>query len=190
MRPQEPNVDRVIDEVAREMMSAEAPASMRAAVLARVEGRRRPLAVGAWRWAWVPAAAIGAAVLAGVWLDQPRVSPIDRAPVQTVAAEAPGTVVPAGPAVADAGLAGVNKRTAAASRQAAVLRARVAPADFPDAAPPLGTVDPIAFERIDPDELALRGIGVEPLSEPSVIDVPSLDPGSPDKRQFEQPERD
>lgn len=191
MRPQEPDLDRVIDEVAREMMAADAPASLRATVLARLEGRA-PAGGTRWRWVWVPAAALGAAIVIAAWLDRPvpQVSPLGSEPLQTVVASPSGTVAPEGSAAVIAGLSAYNERTAAASRQAARLVATRPPVEFPDAAPPLGAVAPIVFEQIDPDELSVWGIGVEPLPEPSVIDVPSLDPGSPEKHQPGTPERD
>ena len=52
------DLDQAIDAVAREMTRMDAPATMRADVLARIEGGRTRAAAGLPRWAWAAGMAV------------------------------------------------------------------------------------------------------------------------------------
>ena len=178
------DLDHAIDTVAHEMTSADAPAGLRSRVLARIDQERdRPLVlVPRWVWAGALAAAI---VAGGTWLRSPYFEPspaTQTEPASQAAQHTAGESLGAAPASSIAGSASSGQiPITAAHRRPSGPPPRTVPADFTDAAPPLGALEPITIASIAPPEVELGDIGVEPMTDPTEIDIPSLDPGSPDK---------
>lgn len=195
MSEQEPrghsgDLDLAIDGVARDMLDAEAPDSMRAAVLARLEaGPRAGWFAGLHRPAVWAVAAAGVAVAIGVWVGLPHVRQQPQ-PAQAVARgiPAPGAVPEASPAQSavaaaaaapgDAGSAATNP---VGTRRAAPRPERPRPDAYPDELPRLAGPEPLTIDPLAPAPLAIEDIRVTPMNPVPTLELPGLDEVRPEK---------
>jgi len=201
------DLDQAIDVVAREMTALDAPAGMRADVLARIEGLPRPGTALLPRWAWAAGLAVLVlAVAAAVWFARPG----DRAESVTAKQDsssmpaagatqsqlqASGTLASAGSVtsgtepgpqpsrtLASTALA-ITARPAGGAGPAASGAAAAEPdqnaTDTPEMGPPaLAQLDPIVIAAIGPDAIHVPDIGVEPLVDPKPITIQDIPVGS------------
>lgn len=179
-------LDAIIDAVAREMVSAEAPAGLRTQVLERLErDGRRVSPAAALRWAWAPALALVLAVAAGTWFYT-RDVPIrrdDRSRPASVAiarsTEAAGPTAAAGTPAAGAGtMEAAPRGSGQAGRR---VRGRRASATFSGASadefpvvPALADIEPLTFPGIEPVHLNIPGVDVTPLDVIPPLEIPDL----------------
>lgn len=191
------DLDRAIDAVARDMVGAEAPASMRASVLARLDGgSREGWIAGHHRPAVWAVAAAGIAVAIGLWVSLPfeREQPRPAQAVAGGAAEpAPVFATPqalgTGAAVAGAtGAAEPSGATAATAATTTVAATRPwvrprqpGPGAGPESLPRLAAIEPLAIDPLAPPSLALEDIRVAPMGDVPTLELPGLDEVLPEK---------
>ena len=174
------DLDAAIDAVAREMTEGEPSAALRAGVLAGIEQGRRGAASSLPRWAWAGAVA-GAVIVvaASAWLFSPaRNQDAAQATVarQPAAQSAAAPTHLASPELAPPAAAGAGLAVAARGAQTAASNTAQ---DF-SAVPALPEIEPLRFAAVEPDPLHIADVEVTQLAELPPIDIPSLDPGSPD----------
>ncbi|MCX6538457.1 MAG: hypothetical protein NT151_05915 [Acidobacteria bacterium] len=192
-------IDQAIDVVAREMTRMEAPATMRAEVLARIEGEGERAAGQLPRWAWAAGmAVIVMAVAATVWFGRPGDQP------ESVTARHDSSSIPAAGAakpqpqpsgtLANAGLATGAGSARHSQSQSAPVRtgvrhgagvtggntpaAETAGAVEETGPSPLAQPDPIAIAALGPDAIHIPDIGVEPLVDLKPITIQDIPVGS------------
>jgi hypothetical protein len=189
-------LDRAIDEVAREMTAAEPPSALRAEVLARIERERARRAGGLFlpRWAWAGVAAVlvlGTATT--LWLTRTGPAPNQQAsmtapgPAAQPAPTRPGTLAtaPASPSV-DTMIASAQP---ASGPRAALPVAVAQPVGLPDDAGPAALAGPDALDiaPLGPAAIAVSSLGVGALVDIEPITVSTIGPGSlePQRRDRE-----
>lgn len=153
-------LDRVIDEVARQMTEAELPGDFRARIVERIEGRgpRRT-----WRAAWILSPIAAAAVVAVAIFVARGFQPRGRGP-------APQTTVTQGaPPVASSGREGPSGSVAEAGPKESALH-RTRPRGFPDTTT---EIDALAPPRLDMAPLDIEALPTESIA------VPQLDAIAP-----------
>jgi hypothetical protein len=193
MSTNERDIDRIIDEVAREMTRADAPASMRGSVTARLEAGSAGRGVLVPRWAWgALAAAMVVLAVAGAWLGRPARQDGSRPEGSVASVAAPSTpspaavtdtaaVVPVAGSAAPAATGVVTARRIGSAVVAAATLAGAVDTPFPDAAPTLAALDPIAFDTLPQAAIEVEALGPAPMGELPAIDIPSLPTGAPDR---------
>ena len=188
------DLDAAIDTVARQMTEGEPSGDLRARVFERIEQGRRRSSPAVPRWAWAgAAAAVLLAVAPAVWV----VSPMRTRQVaqSALAGQRPGGPAPAAPAperpavqlaAISAEAASPAGAAAAAARKSRAVAARGARAaevegagDF-HSVPALAEIEPLKFSAVEPDPLQIAAVNVSALPAMPSIDIPGLDPGSPD----------
>lgn len=179
-------LDRAIDDVAREMMRADASADLRARVAARLSGARADRAAPFARWAWGSACAAVAMAAIAVLLFRPSARPSQPAtsPVQTAATNAAtAPIIDRGAEPSPDGQSVVSTRPPRRRIQRAVdanpgLAWEVGPE-------PLPRPDPIAIDTLAPPALAVPGFDVAPLNDIQPITIPAAGPGLPEPQRRE-----
>ncbi|MDO8834903.1 MAG: hypothetical protein Q7V01_04875 [Vicinamibacterales bacterium] len=175
-------LNRAIDTVARDMVSAESPASLPAAVTARIEEDRRGRGVAFSRWAWAAAGTAVVVVAVGTWLVQPTDQPHSEGSFVTVSTPA-GT-----PPVTSSGTPPVTVATTGAPPP---VTARVrTPSSRPphglawEAGPePLAGPEPIVIDALSPDSLEIPEIHIAPIADIEPITIPAAGPGLPEPQR-------
>ncbi len=184
MRLSNDELDRAIDDVAREMVSAESATDLRARVVARLlDGRSPARAVGP-RLAWGSAVALVAVVTIAVLLMRPAMESPAPAPTRLAASDT------AEPPVIEPGQPGPASDTRATMRVPERRRVRRADTASPglawDAGPaPLPHPEPIAIDTLAPAALTVPGFDVAPLDDIQPITIPAAGPGLPDQQRRE-----
>jgi len=186
-------IDHAIDVVAREMTNVDAPAGLRAAVLARIENASPRSGMARLpRWATAASLAIVVlAVAAVVWIERPGGRPESvGARVDSATATATGgakseprsseTLASAGPAAAapaDARTSRNGGPVAGGGAATAEPGENVTRAD--DAGPAaLAPPDPIVLAAVGPAALHIPDIGIEPIGELKPITIQDIPVGS------------
>lgn len=178
-------LNRAIDNVARDMVSAESPASLRATVMARIEEDTHRPGFGFARWAWGTAGTAVIAVAIGTWLNMPPRQPRPEGSFVNVAA-------PAGPppAVSSGAPPLATLFQVAAVAQTPVAARRRTPVSRPEhglaweAGPePLAVPPPIAIEALGPDSLEIPEIHIAPIADIEPITIPAAGPGLPEPQR-------
>jgi len=184
------------------MTEFEPSGAVRARVLERIEQGRRRSSPAVPRWAWAgAAAAVVLAVATAVWVARPMPAPGDaRVTVaeQRVGTPSPGAAATARQATppaaapesaaatsqfATASPAGASAAAARMSRAAAVRGAWAAEVEGAEdfhTVPALAEIEPLRFSAVEPDPLQIAAVNVAALPAMPSIDIPGLDPGSPD----------
>lgn len=187
-------LDAAIDAVAREMTDAEPSGALRVRVLERIEQGRHRTATGLPRWAWAGVAAAAVlAIASAVWVVGPLRN--QDAVQSTVAVQSAGGSPHAAPAPERPAIQSVAgpSQTASAEvmpaapgplgRAAAVREVRppadVAAEDF-NAVPALAEIEPLQFAAVEPAPLHIADVEITQITELPAIEIPSLDPDSPD----------
>lgn len=183
-------LDRAIDAVARDMVRAEAPAAMRAAVLDRLEARPAYGRLAALhRPAVYAAMAAGVAAVIGIWVSLPLVRERPQrqeAAVRDVAgppAALAGSDTPNALAEAETTLAATEPGSPAAGavRWTVDRPRRPRPAANPAELPRLAVVEPLAVDPLAPDPLVFDDIRVAPMADVQALEIPGLDEVLPDR---------
>lgn len=178
-------LNRAIDAVARDMVSADSPASLRAAVTARIEKDRRWRGVSFSGWAWAAAGTTVVVVAVGTWLAQPAHQPQPKGSLATAS-------TPAGPPPVDSIETPpiTTAAPAAASAQRTVAtRARTRPPRPThglawEAGPePLAGPAPIIIDALSPDSLEIPEIQIDPIADIEPITIPAAGPGLPEPQR-------
>jgi len=203
-RGSESQIDEAIDLVAREMTNLDAPAGMRAEVLARIESApsRTGFALLPRLATAVSLAVIVLAVAAVLWFARPANRPETVAAINhSSPAQAPRAAKPetrSSETPAHTGLASTTPagtRTGAATGPAAGGAIPAQPdqnatgaADMGPAA--LAQPEPIVIAALGPDALQIPAIGVEPIGDLKPITIQDIPVGStenqsPSIRKFE-----
>jgi hypothetical protein len=197
MRRTDEDLDRIVDDAARTMMSGDADAGFRARVLARLDARpaglaaaRRP--VSTWLVLGSAAAAAAFALLAGQIVIR-REPPTAAASLQVRStAEAPAATTSAAAARTIA-----SERVAATSGQpstAGSAHRRTAPHAAPpegfelqtdwNAGPaPLPELQALDIGANEPRAIEVGDLTIAPLGDVHPIDVPAAGPASPDPQR-------
>jgi hypothetical protein len=165
----------LLDDVLREMASAQAPDGFPVRVRARVEGDAAPSGVG-MRVAAVAAALVLA--FAG-WL-------VVRQPSEDVTTGVErASVVPRGPALADHGgkdveMPPVEVKTprvvspAGVARDSRAIRRPPSPPDHERALAALAPLTPVSLVGLVTDAVAVEPTEIAPLAQPTAIEIPAL----------------
>lgn len=180
-------LNRAIDAVARDMVSAESPASLRASVTARIEEDRRGGGVAFSRWTWATAGAavvVVVVVAAGTWLAQPAHQPQPEGSFVTAS-------TPAGPPPVASGAPPVTTAAPVAASTRPTVTARVRkPSPRPahglawEAGPdPLAGPAPIVIDALSPDSLEVPEIHIAPIADIEPITIPAAGPGLPEPQR-------
>jgi hypothetical protein len=193
-------LDHAIEVAAREMTSVDAPGSMRAAVLARIE-----TAPGGFarlpRWAMAGGVAgLALAVAFAVWMMRPVSTPDAVTATQTTPAASPTggsrpesdsaqtlarlTPVTTGSASVPASGA-VRNGAASSGAAAAILAVDGATGRLEMGPPPLAAPAPIVIDALAPVAIAIPEIGIAPLGDLKPITIQDMTTGStePQRRQ-------
>ena len=177
-------LDRAIDDVARDMMRADVSADLRARVVARLsEGHVAGSFLSA-RVAWGSALAVMALVAIAVLLMRPASDSPANAPTRFAASNTttPSVVEPDRPS--PAAESRVEMRTPVRRRVTRVDTAT--PGLAWEAGPaPLPHPDPIAIDTLAPAALAVPGFDVAPLDEIQPITIPTAGPNLPEPQRRE-----
>lgn len=196
------DLDRAIDAVARDMVDVDAPASMRASVLAHLDaGPPAGWIAGLHRPAVWAAAAAGIAVAIGLWVSLPfeqeqpqpaRAGAIARG----TAASAPAPVVHTmqGAVSAAAATTGAAEpsgtTTPAAAARPRVRPGRPGPGAAPEGLPRLAAIEPLGIDPLASPSLTLEDIRVTPMGDVPTLELPGLDevlpeegPANPDRKE-------
>jgi len=181
------SLDQAIDAVAREMTAVDAPATMMAEVLARIEGERERSAGWLPRWAWAAGVAVVVLAMAStVWFARPG----DRSESAAARHDSSPTLAtggarsepqPSGVLASAALAAGTQPAGAAgpAARDAAAAEPdpnATATLEMGPAA--LAQPDPIAFVALGPDAIHIPDIGIEPIGDLKPITIQDIPVGS------------
>jgi len=186
-------LDKAIDEVAREMTAAEPPSALRAEVLARIErergGRTGGLFLPRWAWAGV-AAVLVLSVTTTLWLT--RTGPASSQQASMAAAASSSQPAPAQPGTVATARAIPAVETMIASAQSAAWRPQTArPAavaqrvGLPDdvGPAPLAGPDALDIAPLGPAAMAIPGLGVTALDAIEPLTVSTIGPGSPEPQR-------
>jgi len=186
------DLDAAIDVVAREMTSLDAPATLRADVLAEIAGGGRPGRFALPRWAWAATAAAAFAVVvlvAAIWMTRPAPEPESSAALRGAAPASAGAGRTAGGGSPDAvvaaagSMSGGLQNAAPGSRRAGAASAAAPDANSaePDAGPaPLAAPQPIAVADLGPAVIEVTGIEVAPLNQLQPLAIKDISVGSTD----------
>jgi len=181
------SLDQAIDAVAREMTAVDAPATMMAEVLARIEGERERSAGWLPRWAWAGGVAVVVLAMAStVWFARPgdrSESAAARHDTSSMpAAGAPQSQQPASGELAGAALAAGTQlagATGPAARDAAAAEPDPNATATPEMGPPpLAQPEPIAFVALGPDAIHIPDIGIGPIGDLKPITIQDIPVGS------------
>lgn len=185
------DLDRAIDVVARDMVDVDAPASMRASVLAHLDtGPPAGWIAGLHRPAVWAAAAAGIAVAIGLWVslpfeqEQPRPGP---AIARGTAASAPAPVVQTTQGAVSAGAATTGAAepsgpaTPVAAARPRIRPGRPRPGAAPEGLPRLAAIEPLGIDPLAPPSLTLEDIRVTPMGDVPTLELPGLDEVLPEK---------
>jgi hypothetical protein len=185
-------LDKAIDEVAREMTAAEPPSALRAEVLARIErergGRTGGLFLPRWAWAGV-AAVLVLSVTTTLWLT--RTGPASSQQASMAAAASSSQPAPAQPGTVATARAIPAVETMIASAQSAAWRPTARSATEPqrvglpdDVGPaPLAGPDALDIAPLGPAAMAIPGLGVTALDAIEPLTVSTIGPGSPEPQR-------
>jgi hypothetical protein len=185
-------LDKAIDEVAREMTAAEPPSALRAEVLARIERGRGGRTGGLFlpRWAWAGVAAVFVlGVTTTLWLT--RTGPASSQQASMAAAASSSQPAPAQPGTVATARAIPAVETMIASAQSAAWRPTARSAALPqrvglpdDVGPaPLAGPDALDIAPLGPAALAIPGLGVTALDTIEPLTVSTVGPGSPEPQR-------
>jgi hypothetical protein len=186
MRVTDDELNRAIDTVARGMTSAEPPSSLRASVMARVEGNSRGRGGALPRWAWAAAAGTAVVVVAvGSWLAQPTHQPEPEGSFVTVSAPAgpPPAVSVGAPPIVVAAAAPAIVRTPAVSRPRKQVPRPAHGLAWEAGPEPLAEPAPIAIDALGPDSLEIPEIHIAPIADIEPITIPAAGPGLPEPQR-------
>jgi hypothetical protein len=178
-------LNRAIDAVARDMVGAEPPVSLRASILARIEGDTRGRGLGFPRWAWAAAGTAVIAVAVGTWLAMPTHQPQPEGSFVSVTAPA------APPPAVSSGEPPLAMPVQVAARTQTPVAARLRnPVPRPEhglaweAGPePLAEPAPIAIDALGPDSLEIPEIHIAPIADIEPITIPAAGPGLPEPQR-------
>ena len=189
------SLDQAIDVVAREMTALDAPAGMRAEVLARIEGAPRVGSPLMTRWTTAASVAVVVlAVVATVWFARPgeRTESVNAThntsstlatsgarpepqPSEKLTARGLAASMPAG----DQPSAGVRPATRGAVSVQPGQDLHPRPEMGPAA---LVALEPIVLAKVGPDAIHIPDIGIEPLADLKPITIQDIPPGSTDSQ--------
>jgi len=181
------SLDQAIDAVAREMTALDAPAGMRAEVLARIESERERSAGWLPRWAWAGGVAVVVLAMAStVWFARPgdrSESAAARHDTSSMpAAGAPQSQQPASGELAGAALAAGTQlagATGPAARDAAAAEPDPNATATPEMGPPpLAQSAPIVLVALGPDAIHIPDISIDPLGDLKPITIQDIPVGS------------
>jgi hypothetical protein len=198
----EEQLDRIIDEVAREMTDVEPSASLPARVLDAIERQhlRPALAVPRWAWAGAGTLVLALALATSIWMTRSAPKPGNAGtsvaehsasaplhPEVTPPATAPGsdrgTAAAAATTASNRGSAMIRAARRAAAPES--RRASGAAAQDDSLVPALAEIAPLAFSQVEPSPLNVHGVEVAPIDIAPLVDIPSLEHGSAEDRSSE-----
>ncbi|MCX6545896.1 MAG: hypothetical protein NTV05_15965 [Acidobacteria bacterium] len=176
-------LDQAIDAVAREMTALDAPAGMRAEVLARIESAPRPGSAVLPRWALAAGVAVLVLTVAtALWVARPGDRP-ESATARHDTSSTPAAVTTPSQPQPSGNLVSAGLETGGTAKPVARGVAAVQPDENVIPTPEMGPtalarLDPIVIPELGPEAIHIPDIDIEPLGDLKPITIPDISVGS------------